>query len=209
MPPKPKFTREEIIAAALDLVREKGIDALTTCNLGDKLGSSARPIFTVFKNMDELQGEVKKAAMKRFETYAEKAMHYTPIFKQVGMQMVLFAVEEPELYQLLFMQENRNATKFDDVFGELGTTADVCIDVICKDYGLDRRDAHTLFEQVWIYTFGVGTLCATRMCRFPEEKLVQMLGTEFMAMMMLVKSGRLNAPTAIPVRQEEENENRK
>lgn len=43
MPPKPKFTREEIIAAALEIVSEKGIEALTAKELGEKLGSSARP----------------------------------------------------------------------------------------------------------------------------------------------------------------------
>lgn len=202
MPPKPKFTREEIIAAALDLVAEQGIEAMTARNLGEKLGSSARPIFTVFKNMEEVQGEVRTAAMKRFEEYAGKAMHYTPIFKQVGMQTVLFAAEEPKLFQLLFMKENRNATDFDDVFGELGTMADTCIDVICEDYGLNRQEAHMMFESLWIYTFGVGALCATRMCRFSQEKLVQMLGTEFTAMMMLLKSGKLNEPTEVPVKKD-------
>lgn len=29
MPPKPKFTKEEIVAAALGIVSQKGIDALT------------------------------------------------------------------------------------------------------------------------------------------------------------------------------------
>ena len=41
---------------------------------------------------------------------------------------------------------------------------------------------------MWIYTFGVGALCATRVCRFSEEKLGQMLSVEFQAMMLLVKS---------------------
>ena len=33
-----------------------------------------------------------------------------------------------------------------------------------------------------------GALCATRVCRFSEEKLGQMLSTEFRAMTLLVKS---------------------
>ena len=77
MPPKPKFTREEIVAAALELVSEKGMSALTSRDLGARLGSSARPIFTVFNSMEEVQEAVRDAAMKRFESYAEKAVHYT------------------------------------------------------------------------------------------------------------------------------------
>lgn len=69
------------------------------------LGSSARPIFTVFDSMKQVQDAVREAAMRRF---AEQKLPDMPLFKQVGMQMVLFGAREPKLYQLLFMQENRN-----------------------------------------------------------------------------------------------------
>lgn len=194
MSPKPKFTREEIVDAALSIVSERGVDALTARELGERLGSSARPIFTVFKNMEEVQAEVRAAAMRRFEAFAPAdAGGDMPLFKQVGVRMVRFGLREPKLYQLLFMQENRRAESFDDVFGALGTTADLCIDVLCRDYALSRAEARALFEAVWIYTFGVGALCATGVCRFSEERLSRMLTTEFQAMMMLVKSGALKA----------------
>lgn len=115
-----------------------------------------------------------------------------PVFKRVGMQMALFGVEEPKLYRLLFMQEHSDAVTFNDVFSELETTADMCIDAICSDYGLDREAAKKLFENVWIYTFGVGALCASKMCSFSKERLSRMLTTEFKAMMMLVKSGGID-----------------
>ena len=35
MPPKPKFTREEIVQTALDIVSRKGVEALTAKELGD------------------------------------------------------------------------------------------------------------------------------------------------------------------------------
>ncbi len=189
MPPKPKFTREEIVQTALEVVSRKGVEALTAKELGDALGTSARPIFTVFSSMKQVQDAVREAAMRRFESFAGQKLPDMPLFKQVGMQMVLFGAREPKLYQLLFMQENRNAVSFDDVFGELGPTAETCIRLIQEEYAMREADARLLFENVWIYTFGVGALCATRMCQFSEEKLGQMLSTEFQAMMLLVKSG--------------------
>lgn len=198
MPPKPKFTKEEIVAAALELVSEKGIEALTARELGARLGSSARPIFTVFNSMEEVQVEVRAAALKRFESYAEKAMHYTPVFKQVGMQMILFAMEEPKLYQLVYMSENAGATDFEGIVDRLGDVAQLCVDVIQRDYSLSEKDAKALFEHVWIYTFGIGALCATGMCRFSQEEIIQMLGQDFMAMLFYAKSGRMNMPTPIP-----------
>ena len=198
MPPKPKFTKEEIITAALELVSEKGIEALTARELGARLGSSARPIFTAFNSMDEVQEAVRSAALKQFEKYAEKAMHYTPVFKQVGMQMILFAIEEPKLYQLIYMSENSGAVNFDGIFDRLGDVAQLCVDVIQRDYGLSEKNAKTLFEHVWTYTFGIGALCATGMCRFSKDEIIQMLGQDFMAMLFYAKSGRMNMPTPVP-----------
>lgn len=198
MPPKPKFTKDEIVAAALALVSEKGIDALTSRELGARLGCSARPIFTVFSSMEELRTEVRAAAMRRFESFAARALRYTPAFKQFGMQMILFAIDEPKLYQLLFMSENTQACSFDDIFEELGETAVVCVDVIRKDYGLTQPEAMALFQHVWIHTFGIGALCAAGVCDFSEEQIIEMLGHDFIAMMMLIKSGSLNSPTTIP-----------
>lgn len=187
MPPKPKFTKEEIVLTALEIVSKKGVEALTAKELGDALGSSARPIFTVFNSMKEVQDEVRAAAMRRFENFEEQKLDM-PLFKQIGMKMVLFGAKEPKLYQLLFMRENRNAVSFDDVFGELGPTAQTCIGLIREEYDLSEEQAKLLFENVWIYTFGIGALCATRVCRFSEERLGEMLSIEFQAMMLLVKS---------------------
>lgn len=189
MPPNPKFTKEEIVEAALKLVSQRGEEGLTARDLGEALGSSARPIFTVFANMEELQEEVRKAAQHHFEHYAEQLLPGEPLFKQVGMKMVLFGAHEPKLYQLLFMREDKCDMTFNDVIGALGPTADICIESVRKDYGLSVEEAKELFMHVWIYTFGIGALCATRVGSFTEEQLGQMLSAEFQAMMMLIKSG--------------------
>ena len=90
MPPKAKYTREEIVQIALELVAEKGIGALNARNLGAALGTSTRPVFTAFKNMNELTEEVKTAAMHRFDEYAKNDPETgVPAFKNVGLQMIL------------------------------------------------------------------------------------------------------------------------
>ena len=130
------------------------------------------------------------AAMERFEEYAHKAAHLGPVFKQVGMQMILFAKEEPKLYQLIFMSSISEAQTFDDIYAHLGSLADECLDVLQKDYDLSKDNAKTLFEHVWIHTFGIGALCATGVCDFSHEQIAEMLTQDFTAMMMLMKSGK-------------------
>ena len=195
MPPKAKFTKEQITKAALCVVSEKGAQALTAKELGAALGTSTTPIFTVFNSMQEVQDAVMLAAMERFEEYAHKAAHLGPVFKQIGMQMILFAKEEPKLYQLIFMSSISEAQTFDDIYAHLGSLADECLNVLQKDYDLSKENAKTLFEHVWIHTFGIGALCATGVCDFSHEQIAEMLTQDFTAMMMLMKSGKSNQPT--------------
>ena len=111
-------------------------------------------------------------------------------------QMILFAMEEPKLYQLVFMSENTGTTNFEGITERLGDVANLCVDVIRRDYGLRESEAKKLFEHIWIYTFGIGALCATGMCRFSLEEILQMLGHDFMAMQPYVRSGKINTYTA-------------
>ena len=93
MPPKCRFTREEIIQAALDLTAEKGVGALTARGLAQRLGSSAKPIFGLFANMEEVQQEVVKAANLRYQEYLRQDMsagRYPP-YKASGMAYIRFA----------------------------------------------------------------------------------------------------------------------
>lgn len=57
MPPKSKYTKEEIVNVALNMVREKGADSLTARDLGARLETSARPIFTALENMEDLKNK--------------------------------------------------------------------------------------------------------------------------------------------------------
>ena len=54
MPPKNKFTRDEIIQAALGIVREAGLAGLTARSLAERLQSSPKVIFGQFENMEDI-----------------------------------------------------------------------------------------------------------------------------------------------------------
>lgn len=189
MPPKAKYTREEIISKAFEMTRKKGIDAVVARELGKELGTSSSPIFTAFKNMEELQLEVRKAAMKEFEAYVHDAVNYTPAFKYVGMKMIEFAMKEPKLFQLLYMREHDGSQTYAMLVDELGDTVGVCIEIMQRDYALSRTEAELLFRQVWLHTFGICVLVAGKVCRLSPEEISEMLSVEFQGTLMLIKSG--------------------
>ena len=190
MPPKPKYTREEIIDAAFGLVRENGIESLAARELGKRMGTSSSPIFTAFKNMEELQQEVRTKALQEFETCVNDAINYTPVFKHVGEKMREFAAKEPKLFQFIYMQEHEESKQYADyIRDELGETVDVCITVMQKDYALSREDAEKLFAQTWMHTFAICVLVAGKVCHFTQEEISEMLSREFQGALMLIKTG--------------------
>ena len=92
MPPKPKFTKEEVAAAALELVKECGVSALTARELGKRLGTSASPIFTVFKSMDEVKWAARARGLREFEEYAGDFGDYTRILAGIIVIGVVITV---------------------------------------------------------------------------------------------------------------------
>lgn len=55
MPPKIRVEKEDIIKAAAEIVREKGISSLNARAVAAKLGVSTQPIFSNYSTMEELK----------------------------------------------------------------------------------------------------------------------------------------------------------
>lgn len=179
MPPKAKFTREEIISMALEITRGEGIEAVTARELGARLNSSARPIFTVFENMEEVHGEVVRAAKGLYRQYVKEGLKQEPAFKGVGMAYIRFALQEPKLFQLLFMEEQGEASDFTHVLAMIDENYEEILKSVQESYHLEKEKAKWLYQHLWIYTHGIATLCATKVCHFSEAEMETMLTEVF------------------------------
>ncbi|MCM1120688.1 MAG: TetR/AcrR family transcriptional regulator [bacterium] len=188
MPPKAKFTREEMIDAALVIVRNEGFAALTARALGAKLGSSARPIFTVFQSMEEVQQAVVDRAKALYRQYIQRGLSDTPAFKGVGTQYILFAVNEPKLFQLLFMKEHDDVPELSAVLPIIDENYEAILSSVKGGYGLPRETAEKLYRHLWIYTHGIAALCATKMCRFTGEEISAMMTEVFIGLLKTLQA---------------------
>lgn len=190
MPPKCKFTREEIIQAALDIARNEGVSAVTARALGAKLVSSSKPIFSVFENMEEVQAEVLKAAKALYAEYIQLGLQQNPAFKGVGMQYILFAVKEPKLFQLLFMSEQPQKPPVEGILPIIDESYHQILQSIQDGYGLDKKDAENLYRHLWIYSHGIAVLCATNTCYFTAEEIGKMMSEVFAGLLKEIKGGK-------------------
>lgn len=187
MPPKAKFTKGEIAAAALTIVRNEGFDALTARALGARLGSSARPIFTIFQSMDEVQQAVVDEAKALYREYVKRGLFDTPAFKGVGTQYILFAMNEPRLFQLLFMKEHDDVPELSTVLPIIDENYEAILSSVRDGYGLPRETAEKLYRHLWIYTHGIAALCATKTCRFTKEEISAMMTEVFIGLLKSLK----------------------
>ena len=101
MPPKAKFTEEEIVEAAVNIAREKGIGAVTAREVGAALGVSSRPLFTYFSTVDELKRKVFEYTREMYRDVVREGLKKPIPALGVGQQYLRFAREEPQLYRLL------------------------------------------------------------------------------------------------------------
>lgn len=190
MPPKPKYSREEVAKAAFELIKTEGLMALTARELGKRLGTSASPIFTIFRNMEEVKQAARELALEEFKEYISDYKEYTPAFKRIGMMIVSYGIHEPELFKLLFMQEHEEIHDFQTTLREFDDLEDVCIEVVEHDYSMTKEQAKLLFEQMWTQAYGLGVMCAMRVCNFTEEEIGKRLGIMFASLAMFIKSGK-------------------
>jgi AcrR family transcriptional regulator len=189
MPPKVKFTKEQIVAAALDIVRKEGIGNLTARALGKELHTSSCPIFTAFKNMNEVQLEVVNAAKAVYAGYVQRGLQEPLAFKGVGMKYIQFAKEEPQLFKLLFMSEhkiagvNRYLPTIDDNY-------ETILSSVVNGYALPRDKADRLYLHLSVYVHGIAALYADNVCAFSTEEVSQMLTEVFVSLLKNIKGER-------------------
>lgn len=187
MPPKARFTKQQIAEAGLEIIRTEGMENLTARSLGKKLGSSACPIFTLFENMEEVQKEILTVARKKYNEYTLKGLAQTPAFKGTGEQYIRFAKDEPKLFQLLFISE-----KFDTLTLEERLAIDEhyedIVSSIQTQYHLSKGNANRLYRHLWIYTHRIAALIATNVCVFTDEEISNMLTETFIGIFSKIKS---------------------
>ena len=172
MPPRTKFSKEEIVQAAVRITRKKGIDGLTARELGAELGVSSRPIFTWFDSMEQLKAAVYEVAKENYKQYVEGGLAGPVPFLGVGMQYVRCAKEEPELYKLLFLSKPRGVDG--GAMAALAFSQDLVRDSLMRIYNLDGETADKYFRDLWLVAFSFATLIVTNDCPYTDEEMSRM-----------------------------------
>lgn len=183
MPPKAKFTKEEIVSAALKIVERDGENGLTARALAAELKSSARPVFTVFEDMSSVQREVQTAARAIYESMVEEGLKEDLAFRGVGRAYIAFAARYPKLFQLLFMREAEERPALERVLGTIDGLYGKILQSVKDGYRLPEEQCKRLYTHLWIYSHGIAVLIATKVCAFTDNEISAMLTQVFKSLL--------------------------
>ena len=168
MPPKVKFSKDEIVNAALNVARVKGLAAVTTRDIAAELQVSTRPIFTYFKSMSEVREEILHAAEKVYQEYLAKGLREDIPFFGFGMQHLHFALDEPQLYRMLFLDSATDKNRAMNTLGQARGLVHGCVKQI---YLMDDKTADRLIRDMWLVVHSLGTLIVTGGCSYTLEEM--------------------------------------
>ncbi len=107
MAPNLKFTQEQIVDVAFSIFREKGFSFVTARHISEKMDASTSPIYSYFKSMEALEKELEQRCLALFTQY-QQTDRTGDIFLDLGLGVVLFAKNEPNLYKSLDSFYNSN-----------------------------------------------------------------------------------------------------
>lgn len=170
MAPRNKFTKDEMLAAAVRVVRKSGVGSLTAQALAKELHISTQPVFTCFGTIGNLKSEAHIAAEKIFDSYIKEGLKEKIPFLGYGMKYFKFAKEEPQLYRMLFLESNENST-----LSGMKHAQDMLRPTLMKIYNINENEANRYFHDMWIASHGLATLLVTGSCPYSEEELQKIM----------------------------------
>ncbi len=105
MPPKVRFTKDEIIDAAFEIAREKGFSAVTARSVSGRLNCSVAPIYVNFEAIEDLiSAVVNKVFSLSNNLLAQQSGEN--LFENIGKASLAFAREYPVFFRELVMNPN-------------------------------------------------------------------------------------------------------
>lgn len=164
LPPKPRFTKEEIISVALDIARKDGENAITARSVANALGSSTRPLFTYFISMDELKFSVYDTVVRMLHSELEQGLQEKIPLHGIGARYIDFARREPNLYRMLFMSPMPSSVTYDQIIGRIA-------EKISDIYGMNPSMIRCFCRDLWIAVNGLCTAIITGCCHFTDDQL--------------------------------------
>lgn len=188
MPPKAKITKDMIINAGFNIVRQEGQESLNVRRTAAELNCSTQPIMYHYKTVDELKADIYTAADNFHSEYIMRPDNNAanPMLS-IGLNYIRFANEEKFLFRFLFQSDKfRNMGLSELLKGE---EMSFLIEPLARQTGLDHDQARKVFEALFICAHGFASMLANNSMEYNEEHCEEVLTNTFMGIIGSIMRG--------------------
>lgn len=177
MPPTPIITKQDILNAGIQLIRENGIRSVNARSLAKSLSCSTKPLFRIYKNMEELKKDIKRELDIYYNDFMEKNMTNENRLLSQGISYIEFAHSEKMIFSSLFMNMTMAGSSLQDIIhAEWNRTS---IENAKALTGLSTEKAEMLFINFWLYSHGIATQIVSNDIDIPLDLVKKLLKNAF------------------------------
>lgn len=147
--PKQRITKEMVFNEGYRLAIEEGMDQVQVKIIAKNLNCSVQPVYSYFKNMEDLKNEILKAAFKEFMRQVSASIGQGDYLPALFHSFIITAQKEPNLFSYFKQGVCQNLKSFHELFN------DKAVIKIADSLQIPEFQARTLLNNLMIYVIGL------------------------------------------------------
>lgn len=168
MPPKAKISRQMIVEAAFEIVRESGADAVNVRAISQKLNCSTQPVMYHFGRIEEIKKAVYQQADEYHSAYITNIEGNDPML-EIGLAYIRFAAREPQLFRFLFQSDSFSGKSITDLL-DTEELAPV-LGILAQAIQANRKQTKEVFRILFLFVHGYASMLANNSIFYDEKSV--------------------------------------
>ena len=189
MAPKPRVTRDMIVEAAVDVLREAGEEALNARAVARKLNCSTQPVMYQFASMEDLKRAVYERVDRLHTEFLLRPAGEGDPLLEIGLNYIRFAIEEPGLFRFLFQSGYARETSLTEMIDSPELTP--VLSAMGEGLGMDGERTKKVSLTAALFAHGYASIIANNNLRFDEDTVAADLERAFTGAVMAVKQEKI------------------
>ena len=170
MPAIKELSKDYIVKVAVKMVNDKGWDSINARSLAKTLKVSTKPLYRIYKNMDEIKSDIYKEISCQYDEFITSRVDNKKALITLCIAYVEFAQEYKNLFISLFLSNNLKWKSLENVLDEKWNQSTI-INLVNK-HSYSFEEAKNLFMNMWLYANGLATLIATNEITIDEKEIL-------------------------------------
>ena len=170
MPAIKELSKDYIVKVAVKMVNDKGWDSINARSLAKALKVSTKPLYRIYKNMDEIKSDIYKEISYQYDEFITSRVDNKKALITLCIAYVEFAQEYKNLFISLFLSNNLKWKSLENVLDEKWNQSTI-INLVNK-HSYSFEEAKNLFMNMWLYANGLATLIATNEITIDEKEIL-------------------------------------